>query len=138
MKDAPKTFKYGRCFRIKLKNKIKQSYLKINIYKYGIKAIENGWLTSEQIKSILRLIRILLKKKIKIKINTALIIPITKKPLETRMGSGKGERKYWKCPITKGMILLEFGNISKDNMYYLYKIISNRLPFLIKCINKKY
>jgi len=40
------------------------------------------------------LIRILLKKKIKVKVNSALIVPITKKPLETRMGSGKGERKF--------------------------------------------
>jgi len=42
----------------------------------------------------LRLIKIILKKKIKIKVNCSLIIPITKKPLETRMGSGKAERKF--------------------------------------------
>ena len=138
MKDAPKTFKYGRWFRIKLKNRIKQRYLKLNIYKFGIKAVESGWITNEQIKSILRLIRILLKKKIKVKVNSALIVPITKKPLETRMGSGKGERKFWRCPIDKGMIILEFGNISDEDMFYIYKIIANRLPFFVKCIKKIY
>lgn len=138
MKDAPKSFKYGRWFRIKRNNKIRQRYLKLNVFKFGIKAVESGWITNEQLKSLLRLLRILLKKKLRVKVNSALIIPITQKPLETRMGSGKAERKFWRCNIDKGMIILEFGNISNLAMFYIYKVIANRLPFKVRCIKKIY
>jgi len=51
-------------------------------------------LDSKQLNSILRLIKVILKKDHELRLNCSLIIPITKKPLETRMGSGKGERKF--------------------------------------------
>lgn len=140
MKEAPKTFRYGgRQFRLKLNNKLNnRSFNKLNLYKYGIKALEIGWITSNQINSILRLIRIFLKRKIKLKLNISFIVPFTKKPLESRMGSGKAERKYWKCPIKKGMVLFEFDDLSIDEMNYIYIMIANRLSFLIKLIKLVY
>lgn len=134
IKEAPKNIKYGRCFRLKLKNKVKLSYLNMNIYKFGLKAIESGWLDSIQINSLLRMIRIIASKKIIYKFNCSLIIPITKKPLEVRMGSGKAERKFWKCPVNKGMILIELGNISFQEAKYILKVIKHRLPFLTKMV----
>jgi large subunit ribosomal protein L16 len=68
------------------------------------------------------------------KLNCSLIIPVTKKPLETRMGSGKAERKFWKSPIFKGMIIIEFGRITSDQAKYIFKLIKNRLTFSIKII----
>ena len=138
MKDGPKTIKYGRCFRLKLTNDIKLKYLNLNIYKFGFKAVEYGWLNNVQITSIMRLLKIIIKKKFKIKLNCSLIIPITLKPLETRMGSGKGERKLWKCPIKKGMIIFEFFYLNEDEIDYIFKIIKNRLPFLIKKVKILY
>jgi large subunit ribosomal protein L16 len=139
IKEAPKTFRYGgRCFRIKLKNNVNLSFINLNSYEYGIKSLESGWITNVQMNSILRMIRIYLKRKIKLKLNASFIVPFTKKPLETRMGSGKGERKYWRCPIRKGMILFEFGEISIDEMNYIYRMISNRLTFLTKLIKIVY
>lgn len=139
MKEAPRTFKFGgRRFRLKLNNNMNSSYTKLNLYEYGIKALETGWITSNQINSILRLIRIFLKRKIKLKLNISFIIPFTKKPLESRMGSGKGERKFWKCPIKKGMVLFEFGDLTLDEMNYIYLMIANRVTFLIKLIKNIY
>jgi large subunit ribosomal protein L16 len=110
----------------------------VNSLHYGLKALNYGWINSIQLNSILRLIKIILKKKYKIKINSSLIFPITKKPLETRMGSGKAERKFWKCPIIKGMIIFEFGQISLDKIKYINKIIKNRLCFLVKIVKIVY
>lgn len=134
IKESPKNIKYSRCFRLKLKNKLKNNYLNVNNYKYGLKAIEFGWIDSIQLNSIIRLIKIYFKKKFLLKLNCSLIIPITKKPLETRMGSGKGERKFWKCPVNVGMILLEFSQITKDQLNFIFKVIKNRLSFLIKIV----
>lgn len=133
-KESPKSIKFSRCFRLKLKNKIKFSNINLNQYKYGFKAIEYGWINSIQLNSLLRMIKIKLKKKYKLKLNTSLIIPITKKPLETRMGSGKGERKFWQCPVFKGMIIMEFNKISLIKAKALLKLIKNRLKFSIKLI----
>lgn len=134
IKEAPKSIKYGRCFRLKLSNNLRNSKLFLNNFKFGFKAIEYGWLDSKQLNSIIRLIKIEFKKKYLLKLNCSLIIPITKKPLEMRMGKGKGDRKFWKCPVTKGMVILEFGDISEDQVSYIFKIIKNRLPFLIKLV----
>lgn len=137
IKEAPKTLRYGgRSFRIKLKQN--SSFNTLNIYSYGIKALDNGWITIAQMNSILRLIKILLKRKIRLKMNASFIVPYTKKPHEARMGTGKGERKDWRCPIRKGMILFEFGDISQDEIDYIYSLISNRLTFLIKLVKIVY
>jgi large subunit ribosomal protein L16 len=140
MKEAPKSFKFGgRDFRKKFKkNDNNLSFINLNSYYYGIKAIENGWITNKQMSSILRLIKIFLKRKIKLKINASFISAYTKKPLETRMGSGKAERRFWRCPIKKGMILFEFGELSFDEINYIFFMISNRLTFLIKLIKTIY
>jgi large subunit ribosomal protein L16 len=95
MKEYPKTYKYGRQFRIKLRNnKISKVYLNVNFFEYGLKVLENGKLTIKHFNSINRLLKRLFKKKVFIKYNIALIIPVTKKPLETRMGKGKAQRSH--------------------------------------------
>jgi large subunit ribosomal protein L16 len=138
MKEFPKNFSYGRCFRFKLNDKMFSSFNKLNLYRFGIKALESGWVTNSQLKSILRLIRIFLKRKVSLKMNISFIVPISKKPLETRMGSGKGERKFWRCPVKKGMILFEIDDITDDEMNFIYFLISNRLKFLTKISKMNY
>ena len=99
---------------------------------YGIKAIEVGWITNKQITSLRRTLRIILPKYVKVKINSSLMIPVSNKPLESRMGSGKGSKKSWKAPITKGMIIMEMSYF--NNITNIIKVIKSRLPFLVKLI----
>jgi ribosomal protein L16/L10AE len=91
-----------------------------------------------QLNSILRIIKTILSKKARIKLNSALIIPITGKPLEARMGTGKAERQTWKSPISKGMIVIEVDNVTKDEVLYILNIIKRRIPFLTKIVKKVY
>lgn len=139
MKEFPKTFKYGRVFRVKLKkNQVSKNFLNINFFEYGLKVLENSKVTMKHLNSISRLLKRLYKKDIYVKYNISLITPVTKKPLETRMGKGKGERSHWECSIKKGSIFLEIGNISYDNLSYGLKLVSDRLPFKTKIVKILY
>jgi len=138
MKEAPNTIKYGRIFRLKLKNDIRTRYLTITNYRIGLKALEHGWLDSIQLNSVIRLLKIFFEKNVKIKLNCSLFIPVTKKPLEMRMGSGKAERKFWKCPVTKGMIILELDNLSNDQAEFVLSVMQHRFPFKTSLVRVVY
>jgi len=112
IKIGPKTFKYNRSFRIKINNsKISPSFLMLNNYEYGLKALEYGKIKKRHLELCIRLLRKLFKKTIFLKINVSLIIPFSKKPLEMRMGKGKGQRDHWEYCVQKGLIFLEIGNL---------------------------
>jgi large subunit ribosomal protein L16 len=64
--------------------------------------------------------------------------PVTKKPLEIRMGKGKGERSHWECSLKKGTVIIEIGNLKFDDLKYGLKLVSDRLPVLTKIIKKIY
>ena len=98
MKEFPKKFKYGRIFRIKLKNKqTSVNFLNIWFYNFGLKALENGKLRIYHFNAVIRLIKRKFKKELKLRLNISLITPVTKKPREVSMGKGKGQRDHWEC-----------------------------------------
>ena len=139
MKEFPKTFKFGRVFRVKLKNNEKsKNFLNVTFYEYGLKVLENGKLTMKHLNSINRLLKKLFKKTIFIKYNVSMVNPVTKKPLETRMGKGKAERSYWECSLKKGCIIIEIGNINDDRLYYALRLVSEKLPVLTKIVKVIY
>jgi len=110
MKEFPKTFKFGRVFRTKDKSYMKAfNNLNVQHCKYGIKSLENGKMTIKHLNALSRLLKRLYKKDVRVKYNLSFVVPVTKKPLETRMGKGKGERDHWECVIRRGNVLLEFG-----------------------------
>jgi len=95
IKNNPKSVTYGRVFKIKLNEKVSTSSShKMPYYMYGIKAIENGKLTMKHMNAISRLLKRLYKKNVKVKFNISLVIPVTKKPLEARLGGGKASRSH--------------------------------------------
>jgi len=139
IKQNPKTFKYDRVFRIKIDNsKILTSFVMLNNYEYGLKALECGKIKKHHLELCLRLLRKLFKKTIYLKINVSLIIPFSKKPLEMRMGKGKGQRHHWEYVVSKGLIFLEIGNLKKNDLIYALRLISERLPFLTKIVKNIY
>jgi len=94
MKNNPNKFKFGRVFRKKLQNNIIKTNLFFTQYKYGLKAIESGKLKLNHLKTIDLLVRRIFKKTASYRIPLGLVTPVTYKPVETRMGKGKGERQY--------------------------------------------
>ena len=140
IKNNPNNINYGRVFKIKLNDKtvVSPNYT-IPYYMYGIKAMDNGKLTIKHINAISRLLKRLFKKNVKVKFNISLIIPVTKKPLEARLGGGKAARSHWECPVKKGMIILEISTYL--DYYFLQKglaVVLHKLPFLAKIVKNFY
>ena len=139
MKEFPKTFKYGRVFRVKLKkNEKAKNFINVSFLEYGLKVLENGKMTIKHLNSINRLLKKIFKKTISIKYNISLTIPVTKKPLETRMGKGKAERSYWECSLKKGSVIIEIGNLNIDQLNFALKLVSIRLPVSTKIVKLVY
>ncbi|WMC19570.1 MAG: 50S ribosomal protein L16 [Enterobacteriaceae bacterium PC38] len=102
---------------------------------FGLKSIEHGRLSSKQIESARRSIKRIIKKQGKIWICIFPDKPITKKPLEVRMGKGKGNVEFWVSLIKPGTILYEINGISEEIAREAFKQASSKLP--IKTIFSK-
>ena len=104
---------------------------------YGLKALENGWITSRQIEaarvSITRRIRKVGRMWIRIFPDKA----ITQKAAETRMGKGKGSPEYWVCVVKPGRILFEVEGISEELAAEAFRICSHKLPIKTKLVGRR-
>ena len=95
---------------------------------YGLKAIGRGRLKSNQIESARRAITRAIKRQGKIWIRIFPDKPITKKPLEVRMGKGKGNVEYWVALVQPGKILYEISGISEELSRAAFKLAAAKLP----------
>jgi len=101
---------------------------------FGLKAVECGWITSRQIEAARVAISRFIKKGGKVWIRIFPDKPITKKPLETRMGKGKGAPEDWVAVIKPGRILYEMEGVSADQAREAFRLAANKLPLLTKFI----
>ncbi|BAC24696.1 rplP [Wigglesworthia glossinidia endosymbiont of Glossina brevipalpis] len=108
----------------------------INFGKFGLKAIQRGRLTSRQIESARRAMSRSIKRQGKIWIRVFPDKPITKKPLEVRMGKGKGNVEYWVALIQPGKILYEIDEVSETIARYAFKLATAKLPITTTFVNK--
>lgn len=136
IKDFPKRVKHSRVFRYKLNKHHKAtSHIHNNFYRYGLKALETGKLKKNHFQAIYRLLKRLYKRRVFIKFNISLTIPVTKKPIETRMGKGKAPKDHWECAVKKGMIILEFGgDIELVELNFGLRMIRLKLPIHSKLV----
>ncbi|AZP36215.1 50S ribosomal protein L16 [Candidatus Annandia adelgestsuga] len=104
--------------------------------KFALKAISRGRITSRQIESARRSMSRYVKKEGKIWIRIFPNKPITKKPLEVRMGKGKGNVEYWVTLIKPGRILYEIDGIKQEIAFKALKLASSKLPVKTILIKK--
>ncbi|ARC54943.1 50S ribosomal protein L16 [Candidatus Riesia sp. GBBU] len=102
--------------------------MKINFGNFGLKAISRGRITSRQIESARRAMTRAINRQGKIWIRIFPDKPITKKPLEVRMGKGKGNVEYWVALIKPGSILYEMDGVSEELAIEAFKLASAKLP----------
>ncbi|WWP00998.1 MAG: 50S ribosomal protein L16 [Candidatus Dasytiphilus stammeri] len=95
---------------------------------FGLKAISRGQLTSRQIEAARRAMNRAIKRQGKIWIRVFPDKPITKKPLEVRMGKGKGNVEYWVAVIQPGKIIYEMDGVNEDQAREAFKLASAKLP----------
>ncbi|QJC33342.1 50S ribosomal protein L16 [Enterobacteriaceae endosymbiont of Donacia clavipes] len=102
--------------------------MNINFGTYGLKAINRGRITSKQIESARRAISHAIKRQGKIWIRIFPDKPITEKPLEVRMGKGKGNVEYWVALVQPGRMLYEIDGVSEIIARKAFKLGSAKLP----------
>jgi large subunit ribosomal protein L16 len=111
--------------------------LNVQFGDYGIKSLENGWVTNRQIEAA----RIAMTRKIrrggKVWINVFPDKPYTKKPAETRMGSGKGNPEGWVAVIKPGRVMFEIAGVSEELAYDAMTLAGHKLPVKTKVVSRE-
>lgn len=103
---------------------------------YGIQATECGWLTSNQIEAARIAINRSIKRGGKLWIKVFPHKPITEKPAEVRMGSGKGNVEYWVAVVKPGRVLFELSGVDEEKAREAMRLAMHKLPISAKFVTK--
>ncbi|MBP5406059.1 50S ribosomal protein L16 [bacterium] len=108
----------------------------IDYGEFALKATECGWINSRQIEAARVAIMRAVKRGGRMWIRIFPDKPITKKPLEVRMGKGKGNPEEWVCVIKPGRVLFELGDVDMETANEAFRLASHKLPLRTKIIGK--
>jgi large subunit ribosomal protein L16 len=129
----PKKTKYRKQQKGRMRGKASRGNT-LNFGDFGLQASECGWLTARQIEAARIAMTRFIKRSGRIWIRIFPDKPITKKPLETRMGKGKGPPEDWVAVIRPGLILYEMEGIPEDRAKEAFRLASHKLPIATKFI----
>ena len=132
----PKRVKYRRVQRGRLKGKAMRGNTLSN-GTYGLVALEPAWITSNQIEAARIAMTRYIKRGGEVWIKVFPDKPITEKPAETRMGSGKGSPEYWVAVVKPGRILFEMADVSEEAAREAMRLAGHKLPIKTKFIMKE-
>ena len=104
---------------------------------FGLQTLEAAWITSNQIEAARIAMTRFIKRGGKVWIKIFPDKPITKKPAETRMGSGKGNVEYWVAPVKPGRILFEMDGVTEDIAREAFRLASHKLPVKTKFVDAR-
>jgi large subunit ribosomal protein L16 len=104
---------------------------------YGLKAVEPGWITARQIESARVAMTRAIKRGGKVWITIFPDKPITEKPAETRMGSGKGNPEYWVAVVRPGRIMFEMAGVEEDLAREAMRLAGHKLPVRTKFVTRE-
>jgi len=124
----PKRVKYRKSHRGRRRGKAFRGST-VAFGDFAIKATEAAWMTSRQIEACRVAITRTMKRDGKVWIRVFPDKPVSKKPLETRMGKGKGNPEFWVAVIKPGRILFEVSGVPKEVAIKAFRLAGNKLPF---------
>ncbi len=132
----PKRVKFRRVQRGRLKGKASRG-IKLSNGSYGLVATEPAWITSNQIEAARIAMTRYIRRGGQVWIKIFPDKPITEKPAETRMGSGKGSPEYWVAVVKPGRILFEMDGVAEDVAKEAMRLAGHKLPIKTKFITKE-
>ncbi len=136
MPVMPKRSKYRKVQKGRMRGKtLRGNY--VSEGEFGLQAQEAGWITSNQIEAARIAMTRFTKRGGKVWIKIFPDKPITKKPAETRMGSGKGSVEYWVAPVKPGRILFEMDGVAEDVAREAFRLASHKLPVKTKFVDAR-
>ena len=132
----PKRVKYRRVQRGRLTGKAMRGNTVSN-GEYGLQALEPAWITSNQIEAARIAMTRYTKRGGKVWIKIFPDKPVTEKPAETRMGSGKGSPEYWVAVVKPGRVMFEIAGVSEEVAREALRLASHKLPIKSKFVKRE-
>ena len=132
----PKRVKYRRVHRGRMTGKATRGN-KISHGEFGLQALEPSWITANQIEAARVAMTRYCKRFGKVWIKIFPDKPISKKPLETRMGKGKGAPEYWVAVVKPGRIMFEIADVPEETAREAMRLAANKLPIKCKFVKKE-
>ena len=131
----PKRVKYRRVHRGRMKGTATRGNT-VTYGDYGLQALEPAWITSNQIEAARIAMTRYIKRGGQVWIKIFPDKPITEKPAETRMGSGKGSTEYWVAVVKPGRVMFEIGGVPENLAREAMRLAAHKLPVKCKFIAK--
>ena len=132
----PKRVKYRRQQRGRMTGKATRGNT-VTYGEFGLQALEPGWITSNQIEAARIAMTRYTKRGGQVWIKIFPDKPVTAKPAETRMGSGKGSPEYWVAVVKPGRVLFEIAGVSEDAAREALRLGSHKLPIRTKIVKRE-
>jgi large subunit ribosomal protein L16 len=132
----PKRVKYRRVQRGRMKGKALRGNF-VAYGEYGLAAIQPGWITSNQIEAARIAMTRHIKRGGKVWIKIFPHKPVTSKPAETRMGSGKGSPEYWVAVVKPGRVLFEIAGVDEQLAREALRLAMHKLPVKCKFVKRE-
>ena len=131
----PKRTKYRRPHRVSYEGKAKGGK-ELNFGDYGIQALEGTWITAQQIEAARIAMTRYMRREGKVWIRIFPHMVRTKKPLEVRMGSGKGAPEGWVAVVQPGRVMFEVGGVTEEVAREALRLASHKLPVKTRFVRK--
>lgn len=131
----PKRVKYRRQHRGRMKGTAQKGNF-LTYGEYGLQALESTWMTANQIEAARRAMTRYIKRGGNIWIKVFPDKPVSKKPAEVRMGSGKGAPEYWVAVVKPGRMLFEMSGVQEDVAREALRLAAQKLPIKTKFVKR--
>ena len=132
----PKRTKYRKAHKGRMKGNAKGG-TRVSFGDFGLQAQEPGWVTARQIEAARIAMTRAIKRGGKVWINIFPDKPITEKPAETRMGSGKGNPEYWVAVVRPGRVMFEMAGVDEGLAREAMRLASHKLPVKTKFVTRE-
>jgi len=132
----PKKTKFRKAFKGRMKGNAQRGST-LAFGAYGIKSMQEVWMTARQIEAARIAATRYMKREGQLWIRVFPDKPITKKPLEVRMGKGKGSVEYWAAVVRPGRILFECDGVSKEVAVEALRLAAQKLPVKTKLVTRR-
>jgi large subunit ribosomal protein L16 len=134
---APRRVKYRKQHRPRPLKGLSKGQTEIFVGDYGLKALTPGWITARQIEAARVTMTRAIKRGGKVRITIFPDRSITRKPLETRMGSGKGSPDHWVAAVKPGRVMFELSGVPEELAREAMRKASHKLPVKTKFIKRE-
>ena len=137
MAMMPKRVKFRKQQRGKMKgNATRGNYVAFG--EFGLQCLEMGWLSARQIEAGRVAARGFVAREGKLFVRVFPDKPISKKPLETRMGTGKAEPEFWAAVVKPGTILYELDGVTEDTAKLAFNRVAHKLPLRVRLVRRRH